>query len=101
MKKSIISEGALLLTGTIDPRTFDGEVKCIEERLHKYESSITRYICETAFNPIVFAENSGYPFDIERFEKLALDNGKIFEYVKGTARKEEVKEHGKGYGDAC
>ena len=90
----------LLLTGTIDPRKYDGEVKDVKERLNKYENAITKYICETPFNPIVFAENSDYPFDAAKFESLAEKNGKKFELVRGTVCKEQVKKHGKGYGDA-
>lgn len=90
----------LLLTGTIDSRSFDGSGIDLERRLHNYGHSIEQYICKTKFNPIVFAENSGYAFDVERFEKLATLNGKTFEFVQGTICKEEVKAHGKGYGDS-
>lgn len=90
----------LLLTGTIDPRKYDGEVKDVKERLYKYENSITRYICETPFDPIVFVENSEYPFNTTKFKILAKKNGKEFEFVRGSIHKEQVKKHGKGYGDA-
>ena len=90
----------LLLTGTIDPRKYDGVVKNVDERLKKYESSIERYICETDFNPIVFVENSDYPFNVDKYINMAEQHGKEFEFVQGTIRKEEVKAHGKGYGDA-
>lgn len=90
----------LLMTGTIDPQKYGGEVKSVSERLQKYENAITRYICETRFNPIVFVENSGYLFDIQKFEKMAEKYGKTFEFVKGTVCRDEVIAHGKGYGDA-
>ena len=90
----------LLLTGTIDPRKYDGEVKNVEDRLHKYEHAITEYICLTPFNPIVFAENSDYPFDVKKYEEMAIKHGKDFEFVKGTLCKDKVVAHGKGYGDA-
>ncbi len=90
----------LLMTGTIDPRKYNGEVKSVSERLHKYESAITRYICETKFNPIVFVENSDYVLDTKKYEEMAEKHGKTFEFVKGTVCKEEVILHGKGYGDA-
>lgn len=90
----------LLLTGTIDSRAFDGSGIDLKKRLKEYENSIERYICETEFNPIVFIENSGYSFDSERFEKLAEENDKQFEFLNGTICKEEVKAHGKGYGDS-
>ena len=50
----------LLLTGTIDSRSFDGDGIDLKKRLESYENSLERYICETQFNPIVFVENSGY-----------------------------------------
>ena len=90
----------LLLTGTIDPRKYDGEVKDVKKRLRQYENALTNYICKTPFNPIVLAENSDYPFDIVKFKTLAQKNGKEFEFVRGSLCKEEVKKHGKGYGDA-
>lgn len=90
----------LLLTGTIDSRSFDGQGIDLKGRLHSYENSIRKYICNTKFNPIVFIENSGYPFNYKMFEKLAIDNGKQFEFINGTICKEEVKAHGKGYGDS-
>lgn len=87
----------LLLTGTIDP----GNVKKfrVEQRLGEYEHAIERYINMTPFNPIVFAENSGYPFNAQKYEKMAEKQGKIFEYVQGSFCAEEVKNRGKGYGE--
>lgn len=90
----------LLLTGTIDSRAFDGDGIDLEKRLKSYEDAVQRYITETAFNPVVFIENSGYPFDSTRFETLANQHGKNFEFINGTICKDEVKEHGKGYGDS-
>lgn len=90
----------LLLTGTIDPRVYDGKNRSIENRVQQYESAIEKYICETRFNPIVFAENSNYPFDVEKFEKLARQHEKVFEFVRGTIQKDQIRRHGKGYGDA-
>ena len=68
--------------------------------LESYENSIKRYICDTKFNPIVFIENSGYDFEYEKYEKLAQEYGKQFEFINGTVCNKEVKEHGKGYGDS-
>lgn len=90
----------LLLTGTIDSRSFDGEGIDLEKRIKSYESSIEKYICETDFNPIVFIENSGYTFNSKKFIELAENNGKKFEFINGTICKDEVKKHGKGYGDS-
>lgn len=47
----------------------------------------------------MFVENSEYKFDINKFKKLAEKNGKTFEFIKGTFCEQEVKLHGKGYGD--
>lgn len=90
----------LLLTGTIDSRPFDGDGIDLKYRLESYENSIKRYICDTKFNPIVFIENSGYDFEYEKYEKLAQEYGKQFEFINGTVCNKEVKEHGKGYGDS-
>ena len=103
MHKKILPEKygyPLLLTGTIDPRMNDDENRSIEKRVQQYENSLKRYICETQFNPIVFVENSEYPFDVLKFERMAEQHGKVFEFVKGTICKEQVKQDGKGYGDA-
>lgn len=88
----------LLLTGTIDPRS-DGETRNIEQRILQYEDSIARYICETRFDPIVFIDNSPYPFDECKYAELAKKNGKTFEFLRGTPCHEQVQQHGKGYGD--
>lgn len=85
----------LLLTGTIDSRPFDGDGIDLKYRLESYENSIKRYICDTKFNPIVFIENSGYDFEYEKYEKLAQEYGKQFEFINGTVCNKEVKEHGK------
>lgn len=90
----------LILTGTIDSRAFDGDGIDLEYRIQCYEHSISQYIINTKFNPIIFIENSGYSFDAEKFEKLAESCAKEFEFLHGTICKEEVKEHGKGYGDS-
>ncbi len=90
----------LLLTGTIDSRSFDGDGIDLKKRLESYENSLERYICETQFNPIVFVENSGYGFDAIKFQNMAERNNKQFEFINGTVCKKEVKKHGKGYGDS-
>ena len=70
-----------LLTGTIDANVFNnvGNRICNTSiRLQQYESSITRYIEDSVFDIIVFAENSGYEFDYKKFEELATDLDKRF-----------------------
>lgn len=70
----------LLLTGTIDP----GNVKKfrVEQRLGEYEHAIERYINMTPFNPIVFAENSGYPFNAQKYEKWQKSKEKYLSMSK-------------------
>lgn len=92
----------LLLTGTIIIDTNNASAGSIdlEKRIGDYERSLQRYICDTKFNPIVFIDNSGYPLDVNKYEQMASEHGKAFEFLKGTECKAEVEKHGKGYGDA-
>ncbi len=93
----------LLLTGTIDSSVFHNtgnKITDVEERLRQYESSITRYITESVFDIIVFAENSGFPFDSARFESLARKYQKRFEYLKCESDVENTIRYGKSYGEA-
>lgn len=64
----------LLLTGTIDPNVFNTNkddkpinvyLTDARERLNQYNAAIERYIKESSFDSIVFAENSGAKFDLE------------------------------------
>lgn len=65
----------LLLTGTIKPFVQvahnDPEV-----RLREYKKAIRKYITESSFQTIIFAENSGYQFDSNELQELAEANGK-------------------------
>lgn len=97
MEKSMFP---LLLTGTLDPSVFDMRVDSLARRLQEYDTSISRFIADTKFDPIVFIENSGYLFDEEKYMELAEKHGKTFEFLRGSLQKEEVKKRGKGYGDA-
>ena len=93
----------LLLTGTIDSEVYNNTgnlIKDIQVRLTQYENAIERYIKDTPFNPIVFIENSGYKFDDMKFENMAADYGKNFEFISGKVCVEEIIEHGKSFGDA-
>lgn len=89
----------ILLTGTIRPTGITVSEERVEERKNEYVTAIKRYIIETDFDPIVFIENSGYPFPAEKVEKLAAAHRKHFEFIHGTLCGEEVAMHGKGYGD--
>lgn len=102
----------LLLTGTIDPNVFNTNIKDkpinvyltdARERLNQYNTAIERYIKESSFDSIVFAENSGAKFDSERFELLADQYGKKFEYILRELSEEQVlkmQQKGKSYGEA-
>lgn len=70
----------LLMTGTIKPLV---NVKHCnpEKRLKEYVDNITRYICSSNFDVIIFAENSGYSFDYKKYEEMAKSKGKVFEYL--------------------
>ncbi len=106
----------VLLTGTIAPDLFkrnpEGNVKrCkinaaltdAEERLEQYENAISRYIKESAFKDIVFVENSGYDFPAEKYEKLAKEYNKNFEFLYRKLSEDEIcgmLQRGKSWGEA-
>lgn len=97
------SKYVALLTGTIDSSVFQNtgnKIQNIAERLKQYETSITRYITDSVFTTIVFAENSGHPFDSKKFEELATQYNKKFEYIKCPSYIEPTIKHGKSYGEA-
>ncbi len=111
-----MNEGCLiLLTGTIAPNSFNAYAgengrkkinaavvdEC--ERLKQYENAITRYIIETPFKDIVFAENSGYPFPKSKYEELASKHNKRFEFLYRSLTEDEVfcmLQRGKSWGEA-
>lgn len=76
----------LLITGTIKPlikiKYCDPVVRCGE-----YMRNLERYICDTNFDRIIFAENSGYPLDTAPLRELAREKGKQFQFldVSGSA----------------
>ena len=70
----------LLLTGTIKP-FIEVVHNDPQIRLQEYTDVIKRYICYSNFDGIVFAENSGYPFEIDCLVDLANEYGKVFEYL--------------------
>lgn len=93
---------ALVLTGTIDTSVFNNtNVKLTDTqlRLKQYEDAISFYIEETKMDYIIFGENSGYDFNIEKFETLALNNKKKFEFIPITTDYEMTVKLGKSYGE--
>lgn len=100
-----VTNNSILLTGTIDVSKSYGGMNTlplvdINERLEQYNSAISRYITESAFNKIVFVETSEYDFDYKFFQDLAEKNGKRFEYLTFMGSTELIKERGKSVGDA-
>ena len=73
---------SLLLTGTIQPFV-EVQYNNIEKRLSEYVQTIEKYITQTDFDFIVFAENSGYDCinEMEKLSNIALNNNKRFEFV--------------------
>lgn len=67
----------LLITGTIKPlvriKYCDPDV-----RRREYMRNLERYIRDTDFDRIIFAENSGYPMEISTLQFVAEANGKAF-----------------------
>lgn len=93
----------LLLTGTIDSNVYNNIgniITDIDLRRSQYENAIYRYITETPFTDIVFIENSGFGFDVEKYKNLAAKHGKRFEFVNGSICREEILKYGKSFGDA-
>lgn len=70
----------LIMTGTIKP--FSNIKYCdVNIRYAEYMENINRYIMQSNFDMIIFAESSGYNMDVKSFETLAERNGKRFEYL--------------------
>ncbi len=53
----------------------------VEKRKQEYCEAVNYYITKTDFDEIVFAENSGEPFDGEFYTALAEKYNKKFEYL--------------------
>lgn len=75
INKNGTGERVLLMTGTIKPFVKvthnDPEV-----RLKEYMQAIKKYITESFFDTIIYAENSGYQFDFSELEDMAQEHGK-------------------------
>lgn len=92
----------LLLTGTINANRYGTNcaIRDTEVRLNEYEHALQRYICSSPFTDIVFIENSEFSFNVEKYESLAKQHNKRFEFISGTPCVDEVKKYGRSYGDA-
>lgn len=72
------------------------------ERLSQYEAALTYYIEKTSFKYIVFVENSGYPFNQEKYRRMAAEYGKEFEFLYRFLDDEmnrDIKLRGKSLGE--
>lgn len=75
-----MNKNTLLITGTIKP-LIDVKYGNPQIRLTEYIRNIKRYICESDFDTIIFAENSGYEFDVLELIELAKERNKHFEFL--------------------
>ena len=93
----------LLMTGTINPSVYNNTgvvITDVSQRLYQYEYTIERYIKFSDFDCIIFAENSNYDFDSGKFENLAKEYNKNFEFISLKGYYKENVEYGKSYGDS-
>lgn len=93
----------LLLTGTIDPSKFGNTnvvLTNVDVRRCQYQRALEYYIKESVFDNIIFVENSGAAFDIERYKRMALEENKCFEYIYADTDISMTLLKGKSYGEA-
>lgn len=91
----------LIITGCIE---VNGGVPYVtinetNERLEAYNETIRWAIMDTAFDKIVFCENSNYSLDKRYINELLKTTKKEFEYLTFKGNVLEVIKHGKGYGE--
>ena len=94
---------AVLLTGTINSTLYNNtgnRLKNVQQRYCMYMESIEKYIKDSAFDIIVFAENSQYNFPSDKFHQMAKKYKKKFEYIRCPSYVLETIAHGKSYGEA-
>ena len=91
----------LLITGCInvDKEMIYTTIKDQNKRLADYIETIKWAIEETSFDKILFCENSNYAFDKNKYERLAMENKKEFEYLTFKGDNVNTKTKGKGYGE--
>lgn len=93
---------AIMLTGTIDPGAFNNtnvKLTDVQMRLMQYESAIEFYLRETKLKKVIFVENSGYRFDVDKFNTIAKKYGKEFEFIPIKTDYNKTVELGKSYGE--
>lgn len=94
----------LLMTATIDSSYFGNiatTIKDTEERRKQYEDTLTKYICHSNFDKIVFADNSMQCLDESHYTDLAIRNKKIIEFLECPGNIDRMKSQGKSYGEAA
>ena len=100
--KKFMGGRVLLLTGTIAPKNINVAETILvdaEDRLHQYEQAIDNYIRHTCLSKIVFVENSGYMFDVAKFDVLAKQYNKQFEYIYVDIPNYKTEKNEKQYGE--
>ena len=93
----------LLITATIDSGHFGNtrtKVTDTTVRLKEYTRNLEKYIVESRFDSIVFAENSGYEMDYGYYYDLCRKHGKSIEFLYLPVSVDKVIEKGKSYGEA-
>lgn len=91
----------LLITGCInvDEKTPYVFLKDSEKRLEEYKKTIKWALSKTAFDKVVFCENSNFNLDINEFSTLANYKHKKFEYLTFKGDNKKITTQGKGYGE--
>ena len=93
----------LLLTATINSGYFGNistKITDTAERKNQYADTLEKYICESNFDKIVFAENSCERLDEEYFMQKANQYNKKLEFLSLPGNKSLMKLKGKSYGEA-
>lgn len=94
----------LLITATIDSGYFGNISTIIKEtevRKKQYEETLTKYICNSKFDKIVFADNSLQSLDESYFTEMAIKNEKNLEFLECPGDIDLMKSKGKSYGEAA
>ena len=95
------SKNIVVLTATVDPSVGDVHVVLSDklERLNQYLENIRNLILKTAFDYIIFCENSRYQHDYSDLTLLAEQHGKELEILSFMGSNEKIKAKGKSYGE--
>lgn len=93
----------LLITATINAAHFGNvgtSVKDTATRKKEYHDNLIKYLTNSYFDKIIFAENSGGKLDEDKFYELAQKNKKQLEFLFLPVDVGLIKKCGKSYGEA-